>query len=126
MSGTSSSASSSTSSGELLEHVAGSPVHQDRVAGADPVLLDARGHQGDPLLVATADHDHAVVGQHLLDADDLALQVLVEHIDDVEGLVQDDLDPGAQPVALDLGIDVHAHLRPPVNTSTEASSFSRR
>ena len=62
------------------------------------------------LLVTTTDDDDPVVAEAVLDLDDLAGAVGLEHLDDVEGFVEHDLGAGAERLLVDVGRRHHAHL----------------
>ena len=96
--------------GEELDRDVGPRVEQDVVADADRGVEERARQVRDILLVTAADDDQAIVAQFVLDLHDLARAVGVEHLDHVEGLVQDDLDAGAEGTFVEVGRGHHAHL----------------
>ncbi len=78
------------------------------------------------LLVAAADHDHAIVAETILDLHDLAGPVGFEHLDDVERFVQDDLHSGRKARSSRSGAGITRILRPAVKTSIDPSSLLAR
>ena len=62
------------------------------------------------LVVAPAQHDHAVLTEAILDLDDLAGAVGGEHLDDVQRFVQHELRARHDLGDVDVGCGEHAHL----------------
>jgi hypothetical protein len=112
MSGTSSSSRSSTSGrGQLLEQQVRARVEPHRVAAAQVHTAQPVGELADPLLVGAPDDEgaHAVVHQ-FLDRDHLAGDLRRAREHDVEGLVQHDLGAAGERLVVDLGMEPDAHL----------------
>ena len=65
---------------------------------------------GHVLFVAAADHDHAIVAEAILDLHDLTGPIRIEHLDDVERLVEHDLHTRAEGPFVEIGGRHHAHL----------------
>ena len=116
MSGTSSSTSSSTSSfGHPLVREVDPAVDQQRVPGAEVLLLQPVGQPDHALLVTVPDDQAAdAVLEDLLEQHDLADLVEVEHVDEVEGLVDHDLAAGLRASRSTSGLTLTRILRPEV------------
>ena len=96
---------------ELLQGVVRLRVEQHGVSGPN-LSPDGGSQHRDGLFVPPA-HDHrAILAEELLDGHHLAGDVVLQHLDHVEGFVEDDLDALHQMGAVDLGVDVHPHLPP--------------
>src|SRR5439155_513304 len=95
---------------ELLEEVARLGVHQDVVAGLEPLRAERIGDDADLLLVGAEGDDGTLGIELFLEHDDLALDLVAGGLDDVEPLVQDQLLPGLERLGLDRWVEVHLDL----------------
>ena len=80
--------------GQQLGGHVGASVEQHVVADARRGVQQGAGDVRDVLLVAAADHDHAVLAEAVLDLHDLAGAIGLQDLDHVQRLVQHDLDAG--------------------------------
>jgi hypothetical protein len=109
--------------GDLLEHqlldlflrepfqdVARPRIVEERIARPEALAAELPRDDGHHLLIAPTEDDHTLLAEKLLHRDDLPLAILFEHLDHVEGLVQDHLGAAVQTGAVDLGAHVDAHL----------------
>ena len=112
MSGTSSRTSLDLRLGQVLEHEPGPDVHQQRVAGPQGAVAQRLADLHHPLLVGVADDQGPVDPEHLLELDDLALDLVGAGLDHVEGLVEHQLLAGLERLGVDVGMDVDPQLAP--------------
>ncbi len=92
--------------------MAGFRLQQQAVAGAEMHVLDRVRQLDDPLLVGPADHQCARLpsSMALLEEHDLTLDLVLEKLDDVHGLVQHHLVSSLGLLEVHLRRDVHAEL----------------
>ncbi len=90
---------------QLLEQQARAWVHQQGVAGTDPLAPEPLGQLGDALLVGASDDERAVVVEELLQRDDLSGEIGTTRQHDVEALVEHDLGALVERFVVELGME---------------------
>src|SRR5205809_741188 len=95
---------------ELLEEVPRLGVHQDVVAGLEPLRAERIGDDADLLLVGAEGDDGTLGIELFLEHDDLALDLVGGLLVEIEPLVQDQILPGLERLGLDRWVEVHLDL----------------
>src|SRR5262245_5857422 len=96
---------------QALDEHTRSGLHQQVVAGPQPLAEQLAGELADTLLVGAADHERApAVVEQLLERDDLARDLVAARQHDVQRLVEHDLLTALQLADVELGMERDPHL----------------